>query len=125
MDPPIKKVLVIDDDVNLHDLCRAILTRYGYLCVSAHNGEEGLEKIKKENPDLVLLDLTMPIMGGGEALSKIKEMNPNLPVVISSGYSEDKLERIGDRDKIAAFIQKPYKYDQISKLLNQLLNPTK
>ncbi len=51
MDPPIKKVLVIDDDVSLHDLCRAILTRYGYLCVSAHSGEEGLEKLQ---PDIYL-----------------------------------------------------------------------
>jgi len=88
-----KTVLIIEDDAFLRSLISKKLSSNGFAPLEAVDGETGLEKIKKEKPDLILLDLLLPTINGFEVLSEIKE-NPStapIPVIILSnlGGKED------------------------------------
>ena len=102
-------VLVIDDEEIVLQTTRTILERYGYKVLTASNGERGLDEVRahKNELALVILDLTMPVMGGEETLKHIKTEAPNLRVVLSSGY--DASQAIGRFGQIpfAGFIHKP------------------
>jgi CheY-like chemotaxis protein len=94
----------------VRNTARNTLEFYGYQVLEAENGERGVEIFKQNRPriSLVLLDLTMPVMGGEEALRRIREMNSRVPVILSSGFNEsDALRRFG-RANLSGFLQKPY-----------------
>jgi PAS domain S-box-containing protein len=102
-------ILVIDDEEIVLRTARAALERNGYTVVTAANGKEGVEQFARANPkfDLVLLDMTMPVMGGEEALRRLREIDPTARIVGSSGYSEQEAtRRFGEG--LAGFLQKPY-----------------
>ncbi len=75
-----KKVLVVDDDEELNSFMQMLLRNDGYEVLSAYNGEQALEQIEKQKPDIVLLDLMMPLVDGFDVLEKI-QMNPALEEV--------------------------------------------
>lgn len=87
------KILVVEDDKFLRELITQKLSREGYNVKEAVDGEDGVVKVKKENPDIILLDLILPGIDGFEVLAKIKEDSEtkNIPVVILSnlGQRED------------------------------------
>ena len=85
-----KKILLVDDEDGIQMLYREELEDSGYEVVSAFTGEEGIEKVKSESPDLVILDIQMPGMNGIETLRQMKMDNPDLPVILSSAYTEYK-----------------------------------
>jgi DNA-binding response OmpR family regulator len=85
-----KKILLVDDEEGIQMLYREELEEEGYEVISAYTGEEGLEKFKAEEPDLVILDIQMPGMNGIETLRQMKMNNPELPVILSSAYNEYK-----------------------------------
>lgn len=124
---PVKKILVIDDDSSLHDLCRAILTRYDYLCVSAFNGEEGLEKIVQENPDLVLLDVMMPGMDGHQVYETIItdplfEQFKSTPVIMLSAVPKDQEQKNELLSKgISAYLHKPFGLNELVNVIQNVL----
>ncbi|HDL18942.1 MAG TPA: response regulator [Bacteroidetes bacterium] len=124
---PIKKILVIDDDRSLHDLCRAILTRYDYICISAFNGEEGLEKIRDENPDLILLDWVMPGMNGLQVFEKILEDESflpfrEIPVIMLSAVPKDEEQKNDLLNKgISAYLNKPFGLNELVNVIQNVL----
>lgn len=83
-----KKVLLIEDDSFLVEIYTIKLKEAGYSVAVAFDGEEGLRKIKEETPDLVLLDIVLPIVDGWEFLKAAKNINKNLKVVILSNLSQ-------------------------------------
>ena len=85
-----KKILLVDDEEGIQMLYREELQDAGYEVVSAYTGEEGLEKLRSESPDLVILDIQMPGMNGIETLRQMKMDNPSLPIILSSAYTEYK-----------------------------------
>ncbi|HNP79549.1 MAG TPA: response regulator [Candidatus Pacearchaeota archaeon] len=99
-----KKVLIIEDDKFLRELLGKKISSLGYSAVLAIDGEDGLEKMKTEKPDIILLDLILPGMNGFEVLEQAKK-NPTInetPIIILSnlGQSEDieKGLRLGAKD---------------------------
>lgn len=87
-----KKILVIDDDQFFAKTLEAALPADKYTLVSAEDGEVGLEKLKSEKPDLVILDLMMPKLDGTAFLKKLQESTnlPKIPVLVSSNLSSVK-----------------------------------
>ncbi len=85
-----KKILVVEDDVFLREMITRKLLLEKFEVVPANDGEEGIEKAKKEKPDLVLLDLILPGIQGYEVLSKIKEdkATAKVPVIILSNLGQ-------------------------------------
>ena len=86
-----KKILIIEDDKFYRLAYKDGLEDEGYIAVVASDGKEGIDKIKKEKPDLILLDLIMPVEGGFDVLTKLnKDKNmKNTPVIILSNLGQD------------------------------------
>jgi two-component system response regulator (stage 0 sporulation protein F) len=85
-----KKILIVDDEESIRFLYKEELEEEGYIVECANNGEEALEKLCVFKPDLVSLDIKMPVMDGIEALKRIREMERQLPVILCSAYGEYK-----------------------------------
>jgi DNA-binding response OmpR family regulator len=85
-----KRILLVDDEESIQLLYRGEFEDEGFAIDSAYNGDEALEKFKKNPPDLVILDINMPGMNGIEVLRQMKELHPELPVILSSAYQEYK-----------------------------------
>ena len=83
-------LLIVDDEANQRRLYQEELSEEGYLVKLARNGKEALESISEVPPDLVVLDIRMPVMDGLEALGKIIGKERNIPVIIHSAYSSYK-----------------------------------
>ena len=117
-------VLLVDDEEMVLEAGKELLDHLGYEVLLAENGREALELYKKnlDKIDLVLLDMVMPVMGGGEAFDRMKEINTNVKVLLSSGYSlEGEAKEILKRG-CNAFIQKPFKMEQLSQKLMEVLD---
>lgn len=86
------KILVCDDERHIVRLIQVNLERQGYTVVTAYDGKEGLEKIKAEKPDLVVLDVMMPYMDGFEVLKTLRRepQFENLPVIMLTAKAQDK-----------------------------------
>ncbi len=107
---PRRTILVVDDEQTVRDVTRAYLEQGGYTVKNAEDGSKGLE-ILQEDPtgiDCVILDYTMPGLGGRETLAEIRKLRPDLPVILSSGYDEDEVVGNIGKLEVSGFIQKPY-----------------
>jgi PAS domain S-box-containing protein len=83
-------VLVVDDEDVVRRTVKTALQRYGYAVLTAANGQDGVDLYRELHDRLtaVVLDMTMPVMGGEEALGHMQSINPNVPVILSSGFNE-------------------------------------
>lgn len=107
---PRELILIVDDENFVTLLAQRVLTDEGYSVVTAKNGFEALDLYKKlaDKIGLVILDFTMPIMDGSEVFSELRALNPRVPVVLSSGFTEqDKLKWMLAKG-LRGFIPKPY-----------------
>ena len=101
IDSNMKKILFVEDDDNFSDIVMTILRKDGFEVVLAKDGEEGLNLVKTEKPDLVLLDLVMPRMDGFDFLKYLRSMEgiPWIPVIVFTGQADaatfDKATRLG------------------------------
>jgi CheY-like chemotaxis protein len=85
-----KKILIVDDEESIRFLYKEELEEEGYIVECAKNGEEALEKLIVFKPDLISLDIKMPVMDGIEALKRIREKERHLPIILCSAYGEYK-----------------------------------
>ncbi|MCL4416386.1 MAG: response regulator [Actinobacteria bacterium] len=83
-----KKVLVVEDETTIRNLYKEELIDEGYEVITAADGVEGYELFKKEQPDLITIDLKMPNMNGIELLDKIRREDKIIPIIIYSAYGE-------------------------------------
>ena len=83
-----KRVLVVEDDVDLINIYKEILELKNFEVYTAENGQEGVEKFKEFKPSLVIMDGDMPVLDGYEAFSQIKQIDKDANVVIITGMSE-------------------------------------
>jgi two-component system phosphate regulon response regulator PhoB len=85
------KAAVIEDDHDLQFLYRLKLEREGFTVVTAGNGEEGLRVVEETKPDIILLDLMMPVMSGGEMLARLRAMpwGSGIRVIVLTNISKD------------------------------------
>ncbi|WP_224247714.1 response regulator [Hyalangium gracile] len=115
------RVLVVDDETAIVDALEDILSMEGYEVMSAFNGQEGLMRMSERTPDLVLLDLMMPVMSGAQLLGRIRQ-DPKLrdiPVVVMSAG------RIAEEERrnASAVLPKPFELDALLDTLARYLRP--
>jgi CheY-like chemotaxis protein len=84
------KCLLVDDEEDFRELMQFWLKSKGYTVVSACEGKTAVELAKAENPDVIFMDLNMPVMNGTEAVGKIREFNKEVPIIIISAYVDDR-----------------------------------
>jgi DNA-binding response OmpR family regulator len=122
------KVLVIDDEPNLVKLVASRLKSGGHEVLSAENGKIGFDLAKKEKPDIILLDIQMPVMDGWETLEALKKENTtkDIPVVMvtARGDTSDLVKSMAE-GKAADYVMKPYVAVEFLKKINRLLSPEK
>jgi len=121
------KILVIDDKENIRKSAGEMLTRLGYEVNTAKDHAEGInlyEKAMKEKQpfDAVIMDLTIPgSMGGKEAIHKLKKMDQDAKVILSSGYSEDRVMSEFRKYGFSDVVAKPYEIEEMSRAIHNAL----
>ena len=116
-------VLLVDDEDTVRALGRKMLERMGFSVLAAADGLEGVEVFREHCDDIrfVLLDMTMPHMGGEEAFREMHRIRDDVPVILSSGYNEqDAVSHFAGKG-LAGFIQKPYGSVDLKAALRQVL----
>jgi DNA-binding response OmpR family regulator len=115
-------VLVVDDDRDIVKLLSVTLKISGYNVISAGNGEEGLKAALEKNPDMILLDIMMPIMDGLTMLEELRKTS-DIPVIIVSAFgSPDKVDKARELG-IECFLNKPFSNTAVVDMLDVILNP--
>ena len=107
------KILITDDAAFMRTMLKGILQNEGYQFIEAVNGMEMLEKVKTERPDLITLDITMPIMDGLEALKELKRRGDKTPVIMCSAMGQQAMVIDAIQHGAIDFIVKPFKPDKI------------
>ncbi|HBK1978934.1 TPA: response regulator transcription factor [Campylobacter jejuni] len=114
-------ILVVEDEVKARESMINILSERFSKVIGAQNGDEGLKKFKKFKPDLVITDITMPIMDGLDMAREIKEISDDVPIVVLSAYSEkERLLRSIDIG-IDKYLIKPVDIEELFKVLDYLI----
>jgi DNA-binding response OmpR family regulator len=114
-----KKILLVDDDEGLRDLYEEELDEDGYEVVTAKNGREALQRLEKEKPDLIVLDIVMPKMDGMEALGRIIGKDKTIPVILHTshpGYQEEFMSWAAD-----AYLVKSTDLTELKEKIRELL----
>ena len=119
-------VLVVADEEIIRRTAKAMLERHGYTVVLAEDGQRGVElfRVLADHVALVLLDMTMPVMGGEEAFRRLKEIRPDVKVILSSGYNQVEAIRRFTGKGLAGFIQKPYSSTALTEKVHAILKQT-
>jgi DNA-binding response OmpR family regulator len=119
---PQKRVLIIDDDEGLTEPLQLAIEAEGYEVLTAHDGNEGLMKIERDAPDLVLLDLVMPRRSGFAVLDSIINNKQRAPkIVMVTGNSEPKYRELALDRGVDRFIPKPYHIEDLVQTVKELL----
>jgi CheY-like chemotaxis protein len=108
-------VLVVDDEPGLRKLAQAILERAGYKVLAAEDGPQALV-VFREHADTVtaiLLDMTMPAMGGAEVFRQLRAIRVDVPIVVATGYSEAAIRGLFGSGTKTGFVQKPYTAERL------------
>ena len=120
----VETILVVDDENTTIDVVREMLCRFGYTILTAEDGERAVEiyRSKEHLIDLVILDLNMPRMDGHACLRELRKLNPDVKVIISSGYSSMVDAHNLLDSGAAAFMNKPYRLQEILHRLREILD---
>ena len=104
------RILVVDDDAMVRTVARRLLESFGLTVVEATGGAEAIERFLDDPDafDTILLDLTMPDVGGPEVFRAVRAIRPGVPVVLMSGYHEDEASATFGDKGLAGFVQKPF-----------------
>jgi CheY-like chemotaxis protein len=115
------RILVVDDDGAIRDSVRVTLEYEGYQVVAASNGLEGLALVEQEVPDLVLLDVRMPGLGGLEVLGRLTAMHKYLPVVMMSAQAKSAIREEVLRAGAVELLDKPFETDELRTIIHSAL----
>ena len=117
-------ILIAEDHESIREMARQILLNLGYRVLSACDGEEAMKLCEKETPALAILDIVMPKLGGLAVASKLAALFTGLPILFTSGYSQDSDNlppAIGD----ARYLQKPYSPTTLGRVVREILDQAK
>jgi DNA-binding NarL/FixJ family response regulator len=120
-----KSLLVVDDNALIRQvLCRVLASEAGFdVCGEAANGQDAIEKAQALHPDLIVLDLSMPVMNGIEAACALKTLMPMVPVIIFSEYSDAFSEKEARSAGISALVSKSEHVSVLIDKVRALLYP--
>lgn len=112
---PINKILVVDDSPTERHVLVELLTRKGYQVLTAESGEEGIEKAKSEQPDLVLMDVVMPGLNGYQATRTLTrdDATKHIPVIVCTSKGQETDEIWGLRQGAQDYMVKPINPEEL------------
>ena len=116
------KFLVVDDETGVSHQIKEFLIQRGYHAMAATSGSEAITLIKKEKPNIVILDIIMEGMTGIDVLKQIKKINPKIRTIMLTAVEDDKTRQICMNLGASAYIIKPYNFDDILKTAHKLID---
>lgn len=117
----IKRVLIVDDSPIIHNLLRKTLENNDYeVCGDAKNGSDGVQMFKSLSPDLVFMDVTMPVMDGLEAARTIKGLDKNAKIIMLSAMGDEEIVSEAKSIGIDIFLKKPFDDYKIISAISKL-----
>ena len=118
-----KKILLVDDEEDLRKMLKFRLEAVGYDVKEAADGQEGLDKAKKEKPDLIILDLMLPKIDGYKVCRMLKfdEKYKKIPIILFSARAQEKDKMIGKEMGADAYITKPFEPEALVGKIKELL----
>jgi two-component system response regulator VicR len=125
-----RRILVIEDDANVSDMLQRWLQELDFSVVAASDGPEGLELFENYRPELVLLDIAMPLMNGFEVASEIRKMEQqeskrrHTPIIVLSAYTQSYFVSVGSEVGIDTYLTKPVGLDQLAAQIGGFFSTT-
>jgi len=118
-----KKILIVDDDPDIRLVLERQLKKEGYETVSASDGDSGLEAVRRENPNLIILDLMLPKMTGYKVCESIKSSDKykKIPVIMFTGKEEFMAEELGKSFGADIYLKKTLNQDEVISAAKKLL----
>jgi CheY-like chemotaxis protein len=119
----LKTILLVEDYADTRDLMKFLLeVILGYYVIEAANGLEAVEQAKSKQPDLILMDISMPVMDGIEATRRIKQLDgfADIPIIAVTGHTE-KYQTDAIKAGIVEVVQKPVDIDELKPLVSSYL----
>lgn len=116
-----RKVLIVEDNQQMSRLLSEMLEVFDVESLCAASGGAALKMLEEQQFGLVITDLRMPEMSGVELLRAVKEKHPEVPVVVISGFATKKAESEIVAADADGFLQKPFRMEDIGRLLNRIL----
>ena len=118
------RALLVDDDELVRSAVETMLQSLGHAVVSSPSGEAALAEVESGcRPDLVILDVNMPGLGGGAALSRIRALLPSVPILLSTGRVDQAVLALANRDPLVTLLPKPYTFQELQSCLERLGRP--
>ena len=119
-----KKILVVDDEVDLVKTVQFSLELEGYKVLVSYNGEDALNQARKENPDLILLDIMLPKLDGYKVcrLLKFDEKYKHIPILMLTAKTQEKDKVLGIETGADEYITKPFEMDYLMEKVKAYLN---
>lgn len=118
-----KRILVVEDEAELVKAIQIRLDQAGYEALVAYDGQEGLEKARKEKPDLIILDLMLPKMDGYKACGLLKNdaRYAKIPIIMLTARAQESDEKLGLELGADAYITKPFQHELVLAKIKELL----
>ena len=116
-----KTILIIDDDRELVDGLRAVLERQGYRVLQAHDGHQGKNAIYNAKPDLVILDMMMPRMGGYPVLEHFKDKPDAPPMIMITANEGSRHKLYAEYLGVVNYIRKPFATEKLVEAVHKAL----
>lgn len=119
------KILLVDDEEDFRQLMAFWLESKGYAILTASNGQEAVKVVKNDAPDIIFLDLHMPVMDGATALKEIRTFNKDVPVIVISAHTGDPKAREAMASGISGVFPKSNNFEEGLTLLESVLRTHK
>jgi len=118
-----KKILLVDDEKDLVETLSFRLEANGFEVLISHDGQEGLEKARNDNPDLIILDLMLPRLDGYKVCRMLKfdEKYKNIPIIMFTARAQEADKRMGQEVGADAYITKPFEPQVLLGKIKELL----
>src|SRR5829696_9932854 len=117
-----KLILLVDDDRELIAAMRTVLERQGYKVIQAHDGHQGKQAIYNQRPDLVILDMMMPRMGGYPLLEHFKDKGDAPPIIMVTANEGSRHKVYAEYLGVVDYIRKPFAMERLLETVNRVLN---
>jgi CheY-like chemotaxis protein len=112
-------ILVIEDDDDVRAMLVECLQTLGYRVTEAHDGPSGLERLRTDAPDVMMVDYAMPAMDGMQVIEKARHLSPDLPVILATGYADVDVSKI--KEKRFSALRKPFQLDELARAVHSAL----
>ena len=118
-----KTILLVDDDIDVLEPIQYLLIEEGYEVISASNGREAIAVYRENKPDIIFMDIKMPVLNGYEAFNKIMKIDKKAKIVFTSGYAIDNEEfLIAKKNGLCNLLTKPFEIESMIKMIKKYSN---